>query len=217
MDIFYYTAKVFCTPSTKQSLFFVPTPIRLPIPIFNFGGGGRIRTSEPLLAVNNLAGCCIQPLCHASKFIFCHVYPLWAGFHFMRLTLAYFAFWAKRVIYIFPVPFPRRKRYHIRMTKNPLVNAVAALAYIAIVASIMFYGPRIVGPREDTIIVPIAMISLFTFSVAVMAFIFFYQPFQLYFAGEKKTAAHLFLKTVLAFGCITLLAFGAMISGIINT
>ena len=97
------------------------------------------------------------------------------------------------------------------------MNAIAAIVYIAIVASIMFYGPRIVEPREDTIAMPIAMISLFTFSVAVMAFIFFYQPFQLYFAGERKVAAHLFLKTVLAFGCITLLAFGVMVSGIIHT
>ena len=30
---------------------FAPTPFRLPIPIFNFGGGGRIRTSDTLSSI----------------------------------------------------------------------------------------------------------------------------------------------------------------------
>jgi len=43
------------------------------------------------------------------------------------------------------------------MTKNPLVNALAAALYI-VVAMVMFYGPRMAG-RVDSIILPIAIIS----------------------------------------------------------
>ena len=92
------------------------------------------------------------------------------------------------------------------MTKNPFVNALMAMAYIAIVASVMFYGSHSqLANQPDTIMAPIAMISLLTLSVAMMAYLFFYQPFQLYFNGEKKRALNLFLQTVLIFAAITIL------------
>jgi hypothetical protein len=90
------------------------------------------------------------------------------------------------------------------MTKNPFLNACAAIAYISVVASFLFYGSRFVGPSEDTVLAPITMLSLFVFSAAVMAYIFFYQPVQMYFDGEKKQALSLFLKTLLSFGVVTI-------------
>lgn len=56
----------------------------------------------------------------------------------------------------------------------------------------------------DEIIMPIIMLSLFTLSAAIMAYIFGYQPLQLFLDGKKKDAVSLFLKTVGIFGGITL-------------
>src|SRR6185295_13365016 len=100
------------------------------------------------------------------------------------------------------------------MTKNPLINALSATLYITLVASVMFYGMKSSGP-DNTILIPIAVLSLFTLSAAIMGFIFFYQPLQLFLDGKKKEAADFFLKTVLFFGIITGLAFLILFSGVI--
>jgi heme O synthase-like polyprenyltransferase len=92
------------------------------------------------------------------------------------------------------------------MTKNPIINALMATLYIVVVASVMFYGPKLIEPSpKETVIIPIMVISLFTLSAAVMGYLFFYQPFQIYFEGDKKRAVKLFLQTVLAFAIITAL------------
>ncbi len=72
------------------------------------------------------------------------------------------------------------------MTKNPLVNAIAAALYIALVGSVMFYG--LSRTSQPTVVIPIAVISLFTLSTAVMGYLFVYSPLHLYFDGEKKKA-----------------------------
>lgn len=95
------------------------------------------------------------------------------------------------------------------MTKNPLLNALAASLYIILVASIMFYGPRNSG-AEDSIIAPIAIISLFTLSAAVMGYLFIYQPLLLLLENKKKEAVQLFLKTVFVFAGLTLIALALL-------
>lgn len=99
------------------------------------------------------------------------------------------------------------------MTKNPILNALAALLYIALIASVMFYGVRNT-PGPDTVVIPIAMISLFTFSAAVMGYVFMYQPLQLYFDGKKKQGLDLFLQTLGVFGIITALLLAILFSGL---
>lgn len=99
------------------------------------------------------------------------------------------------------------------MTKNPLVNAIAALGYIIAVSLFMFYGTQNL-PREDTIFAPIAAVSLFTLSAAVMAYVFFYNPVLLLVSGKKKEAVDLFLKTVGFFGVITVGLLALNFSGI---
>lgn len=98
------------------------------------------------------------------------------------------------------------------MTKNPFINALGALSYIILVASLMFYGMKHSGP-DNSVIVPIAMLSLFTLSAAVMGFIFLSQPLQLYLDGKKKEAVKLFVQTVAAFAGITILAFVLLLLG----
>ena len=101
------------------------------------------------------------------------------------------------------------------MSKNPFINAFAATLYIAAVASLMFFGMQHkTGP--DTVIVPVAVLSLFTLSAAVMGYLFLYQPLQLYFDGKKKQAIDLFLQTVAVFAGITAIVFVLLVSGILK-
>jgi hypothetical protein len=92
------------------------------------------------------------------------------------------------------------------MTKNPLVNALAAALYIVAVVSVMNLA-RIFVKEEDMLLIPIAMLSLFVLSAAVMGFLFFFQPVQLYLDGERSRAVNLFLKTLATFAAITALLF----------
>lgn len=101
------------------------------------------------------------------------------------------------------------------MTKNPYLNAGSALAYISLVALMMNYATKYASSRPDKLLDPIAFLSLFSLSAAVMAFLFFYQPVQLYFDGKKKQALDLFLKTLGSFAVITLILLVVVFSGII--
>lgn len=99
------------------------------------------------------------------------------------------------------------------MTKNPLTNALTALGYIIIVASAMFYGLDSGGPTEDSIIAPIAMISLFTLSAAVMGYVFLSTPLQLYLDDKRKEAVNLFSRTVAVFAGLTVVILITFLSG----
>lgn len=99
------------------------------------------------------------------------------------------------------------------MSKKPIINGLCALAYIVLVASTMSFGTKAM-PRSNTFIAPVAVISLFTLSAAVMGYIFCYQPVQLYFGGKKKQAVQLFLQTVAVFACLTILMLTLLFSGV---
>ncbi len=89
------------------------------------------------------------------------------------------------------------------MTKNPFINALAAIAYIAAVASLMFYVSTFGKlPIENSVFMPIMVLSLFVFSAATMGYLFLAQPVMLFLDGKKKEAVSLFLQTSFAFaGC----------------
>jgi hypothetical protein len=74
---------------------------------------------------------------------------------------------------------------------------------------VLYFG-TIFKVGNNSVIAPIAMISLFTFSAATMGYLFLYQPFILYFDGKKKLALDLFLRTLLFFGCITFIIFAVL-------
>ena|SRR5258708_5968490 len=99
------------------------------------------------------------------------------------------------------------------MTKNPFINAFAATLYISAVATFMFYGSKSFPPK-DTILAPIAMISLFTLSAAVMGYLFLYQPLQLLLDGHKKNAVNLFIQTLATFAGITVIIFILLFFGV---
>lgn len=90
------------------------------------------------------------------------------------------------------------------MTQKPLLNALIALLYISGVVLLLNSAPK-VFPEEDGVLIPIAMLSIFVFSAASMAYIFLYQPLRLFLEGEKKQAVDLFLKTLLFFAISAML------------
>lgn len=98
------------------------------------------------------------------------------------------------------------------MSKNPLINAAAASLYIFAIGSFMSWGTKY-APPDDTFLAPVAVISLFTLSAALMGYLFCYMPFMLYMDGKKKQAAALFLQTVGSFGLITLVLLLLLFTG----
>jgi hypothetical protein len=91
------------------------------------------------------------------------------------------------------------------MKLNPYLTAALASSYIGATALFIHFISGIRHDTPDTIIDGMAFISLFVFSAAVMAFIFFYQPTILLIANKKEEAITYFLKTLGTFGAITIL------------
>ena len=88
------------------------------------------------------------------------------------------------------------------MTKNSIYNALLAIAYIVSLVSTAILIPKVFGGPEESIIYPMLGLSVFVLSVALMAFLFFYQPVVMLLDGKRDEAVTLFLKTVgvFAFG-----------------
>jgi predicted membrane channel-forming protein YqfA (hemolysin III family) len=103
--------------------------------------------------------------------------------------------------------------YNQHMSKNPIINALSAAAYIILVVSVMTFVTQPLKNKPDTFFAPITFLSVLTLSVAVMAFLFFYQPLQLFIEEKKKEAVKLFVQTVGAFGVITAVVLLLLFSG----
>lgn len=101
------------------------------------------------------------------------------------------------------------------MTKNPVVNALSAAAYIFLVVSIMTAVTKPLTQKPDGFFAPIVMLFLLTLSVAVMAYLFFYQPMLLFIEGKKQAAANLFIKTIGIFAVLTLVVLILLFYGVL--
>ena len=95
------------------------------------------------------------------------------------------------------------------MIQKPLTNSLLATLYISLI-SLLFYLGNTLKIEGQPILAPIALISLFTLSAAVMAYLFVYQPLVLYLDGKKKLAVNFFLKTVSIFALTTLILFSVL-------
>lgn len=100
------------------------------------------------------------------------------------------------------------------MIKNPILNAIGASGYIFLIVSVMSFVGKTQRNKPDTLLAPIVMLSVLTLSVAVMAFLFFYQPLQLYIGGKKKEAVTFFGTTVGVFAIITSVIIILVFSGL---
>ena len=92
------------------------------------------------------------------------------------------------------------------MFKTPLTNAFGAAAYIALIGLGIQYSAHFPN-AEPNLLIPIAMLSLLTVSVAIMGFFFVMNPLQLYIDGHKKEAVTFFLQTIGIFAAITACLF----------
>ena len=101
------------------------------------------------------------------------------------------------------------------MSKNPIINALGAAGYIGLVVSVLNLLSLTQGNKPDTAFAPVVFLSLLTLSVTVMAFLFFYQPLQLFIEGKKKEAVNLFVKTVGIFAAFTVVVLILLFSGVI--
>jgi hypothetical protein len=89
------------------------------------------------------------------------------------------------------------------MSKNPFINAFSASGYIVFIVSVISFVGQTQRNKPDTFFAPVAFLSLLTLSVVVMAYLFFYQPLQLFIVGKKKRAIDLFVQTVAIFAALT--------------
>ncbi len=89
------------------------------------------------------------------------------------------------------------------MKWNPFVNAGLAVAYIGLVSVFLRFVESIRHDTPDTWIDGVGFMSLFVFSAAVMAFLFFYQPVSLLVENKRKESVSYFLQTIGIFGIVT--------------
>lgn len=87
------------------------------------------------------------------------------------------------------------------MTKNQmfgysLAHAGGAMAYISVVAWFLTNAEKLFGGEEKVIWIPIAMLSLLTFSVAMMGVLIFGRPVMLYLNNQKKEAINFLFHTL---------------------
>lgn len=101
------------------------------------------------------------------------------------------------------------------MSKNPFLNALGASTYIILIVSVMTFVTQPLRDKPDTFFAPVMVLFVLTLSVAVMAFLFFYQPLLLFIEGKKKVAINLFVKTVGIFAVMTALVLMLLSLGLI--
>ncbi|HWH16035.1 MAG TPA: hypothetical protein VNU25_00345 [Candidatus Paceibacterota bacterium] len=91
------------------------------------------------------------------------------------------------------------------MRWNPVLNALAASSYIGAVVLFLHFIESIRRDTPDTLLDGLGVISLFVFSAAVMAFLFFYQPVLKLLENKRSEAVSYFLQTLGIFGLITVI------------
>jgi len=89
--------------------------------------------------------------------------------------------------------------------KKPFLFALVAAVYIVFIVFVMSTITSALQNQKETIIIPITMLSLFVLSAAVMGFLFFSEPFQLYMDNHKQEAVIFFGKIVGFFACFVVL------------
>ncbi len=92
------------------------------------------------------------------------------------------------------------------VAKRGVLNALAAIAYIVLIALFFSNTARIFGNvGEPNVVIPMMFLSLFVLSATVMASLIFGKPVMLYVDGKKKEALQMLGWTVGAFACLTFL------------
>lgn len=101
------------------------------------------------------------------------------------------------------------------MTKNPLINALCASVYIFLIVTLLNFVTRPLQTKPDPFFAPVVVLSVLTLSVAVMAYLFFYQPLLLFIDKHQKEAVKLFIQTVGIFALITIIGLVLLFAGLV--
>ena len=96
------------------------------------------------------------------------------------------------------------------MTKSPYLNALFAGLYSIGIVFLISALAKPNTPDNETLLVPMMMLSLFVLSAAVMGFLFVGEPLMLYLDGKREEAVKFFLTTVATFAVITVCIFAAV-------
>jgi hypothetical protein len=94
------------------------------------------------------------------------------------------------------------------MKKSPFTYASLAALYIVIIILGVTSTPYFFG-KNETIFIPMAMLSLFVISAAIMGFLFVSEPILLYIDNKKEEAVKFFFQTVGFFACFAVI-FGSI-------
>jgi hypothetical protein len=86
-------------------------------------------------------------------------------------------------------------------TPTPLRNAIFAALYIVLIVSTITSFETLFKDTPDTIMAPMVMLSLLVLSVAIMGYLFAFEPLRLYIDGKKQEAVAFFGRTVGFFAC----------------
>jgi hypothetical protein len=91
--------------------------------------------------------------------------------------------------------------------KNAFINAIATAIYVILVGSfIYFIGASQIGNTKSAFI-PIAILMLLVFSVALVGSLIFGRPVLWYIDKKKKEAIILLMYTLVIFFIITIVVF----------
>jgi hypothetical protein len=90
------------------------------------------------------------------------------------------------------------------MTKNPYLNAIMASAYIVVIVEVIQYVTRVLKGAQESILIPMVMLSLFVCSAALMGFLFVSEPAKLFLDGKRDQAVTFFFKTLGLFAVFTI-------------
>jgi hypothetical protein len=93
------------------------------------------------------------------------------------------------------------------MSRNPILNALAAIGYIVVVAFFMSLVPQIAPEPSSSLGPLVGILILFVFSAAVTSYLVVGMPLRLFLEGEKKEAVSLFMKTLAAFAVAGVILF----------
>lgn len=85
--------------------------------------------------------------------------------------------------------------------KKPFLHALGAALYIVIIVFVVQAVTSALVSDEETIIIPMTMLSLFVLSAAVMGYLFLSEPLYLLMENRKQEAMAFFAKVVGFFAC----------------
>lgn len=89
--------------------------------------------------------------------------------------------------------------------KKPFLHALAAALYIVAIVFVTQLVTSSLKSQNETIIIPMTMLSLFVLSAAVMGFLFLSEPLYLLMDNRKKEAVAFFGKVVGFFACFVVI------------